>query len=429
MMVQVWAGGDMAARGVRAWWASTMRRLRQGWQAATIRTARLTGAATLGYVLAQWLLSETRPLTAALTSLLIVQVTLVSTVTDTVRRIVSVVLGVVVAIVFASVFGFSVVSLAVLIAASLGLGLVLRLGPHLLEVPISAMLVLGVNGSHSAATDRIGETLVGAAAGVLVALLFPPTVRGRTAAAAVEEFAIELADLLEAVVHKVPQPVTAEQTQQWLEQARQLSSSTDQIDQILERAKESRRLNPRAAGRPDPGPGLRSGLATLEHCAVALRAFYRSLADRAAEGSDARYLFDRDTSDAFSVLLLELADALRRFGALVRAEAEADDEDVDQGRDPNPGAMLMAALDSVQEPRARLADLLAVDPRADPELWEQHGAMLAAVGRVLRELDAEEHARQRKRQERLVEETKGTVVSRLRTAAKHVAELPFRWND
>jgi len=404
-----------------------MRRLRLGWRAALIRTARLTGAATLGYLLAELLLSGDRPLTAALTALLIVQVTLVGTVTDTARRIVSVFVGVVVAVLFASVFGFNVASLAVLIASSLALGQLLRLGPHLLEVPISAMLVLGVNGAQAAATDRIAETLIGTAAGVMVALAFPPTVKGRTAGAAVEDFAIALAGLLETVGQGLPRPVTAEQTEQWLEQARELSTSTDRIDLLLDRARESRRLNPRAAGRPDPGPGLRSGLATLEHCAVALRGFYRSLADRAAEQSGGRYLYDQDTREAFSVLLLELADALKRFGALVRADADADDQDLGGLADPAPGALLAEALESVQEPRARLADLLAVDPHQDLQLWEQHGAMLAAVGRILRELDADEHARQR--QQRLTDENRTTVVTRLRTAARHVAELPFRWHD
>ncbi len=411
-----------------------MRRLRLGWRVALTRVARLTGAASAAYVLAGSLLSVTRPLTAALTALLIVQVTLVGTVADTARRILSVVLGVVVAVVFASVFGFSVASLTVLIAAALLLGQLFRLGDHLLEVPISAMLVLGVNGAHSAATDRIAETLVGAAAGVLVSLLFPPTVQGRTASAAVEEFSIELAELLQVVAGEVAWPVTAEQTQRWLEQSRRLSISTDRIDELLDRARDSRRLNPRAAGHRDTGPGLRAGLATLEHCAVALRGFYRSVADRVGPQSGELYLYEPDTRQAFSVLLMELADALKCFGALVRAEADADDDDGDdvdlRGR-PTSEVLLAAAVESVQEPRARLAELLAVDPRRDPQEWEQNGAMLAAVGRVLRELDAEEHARQRQRQVLMTRARPSAiqVVTRVRTAAKHFADLPFRWRD
>ena len=48
-------------------------------------------------------------------------------------------------------------SLGVLVAVSILVGQLLRLGPHLLEVPISAMLVLAVGGAEAAATDRISR--------------------------------------------------------------------------------------------------------------------------------------------------------------------------------------------------------------------------------------------------------------------------------
>ena len=127
---------------------------------------RLTGAAVAAYLVALLLLDDPRPVLAPLTALLIVQVTLVGTITDTARRILSVVAGVALAIVFSAFVGFSWWSLALLIAASIMEGQVLRLGPHLLEVPISAMLVLAVGGSEHAALDRVTATVVGAAVGL-----------------------------------------------------------------------------------------------------------------------------------------------------------------------------------------------------------------------------------------------------------------------
>jgi hypothetical protein len=56
----------------------------------------------------------------------------------------SVVAGVALAMIFVSVVGLTWWSLAALVAASIVAGQLLRLGPHLVEVPISAMLVLGV---------------------------------------------------------------------------------------------------------------------------------------------------------------------------------------------------------------------------------------------------------------------------------------------
>ena len=432
MMLSMWDGRRRVGGIVRRVSSSAVRRFREGWRAGLTRTMRLTGAATVAYLVAARMLDDSRPLTAALTALLIVQVTLVSTVADTARRILSVVAGVVVAIVFASVLGFSVASLALLIAASLVVGQVLRLGPHLLEVPISAMLVLGVNGAHAAASDRIAETIVGALAGLLVNVVFPPSVRNRSAASGLEQFAVDLAALLERAAEQIGRPVTAEQAQEWLEEARRLSSSAAELDQALDRARDSRRLNPRAVGRPDTGPDLRAGLDTLEHSAVALRALFRSVADRARDQREGDYLYGHDVGDAFSILLSELAHALWSFGTLVRAEAEADEADEGERLDPRHGDKLAAALDSVREPRARLAELLLIDPRADPYRWEQHGALLAAVERVLREMDIEEHSRQRQRRRAAADEAQSNAshaVARLRTATRQVTDLPFRWRN
>src|SRR5882757_997614 len=147
-----------------------------------LRLLRLTGAATGAYLLA-----------------------------DSVRRILSVLAGVAVALVFSRFVGFSWWSLALLIAASILIGGLLRLGPHLLEVPISAMLVLSVSSSAGTAADaRISETLVGAAVGILVNVLFPPALQAQTAGAAVEAFANELAGLLDRVARDLQRRVTVE---------------------------------------------------------------------------------------------------------------------------------------------------------------------------------------------------------------------------
>ncbi len=68
-----------------------------------------------------------------------------------------------------------------------------------MEVPISAMLILAAGGAGLQAVDRIGETLIGAGAGLLVNLIFPPSVQSRSAGAAVERFADSIARLLDRV--------------------------------------------------------------------------------------------------------------------------------------------------------------------------------------------------------------------------------------
>ena len=388
----------MSAVGIAGIVANAWRRLHERGVSGLLRALRLTGAAVASYLVALLANADSRPLTAALTALLVVQVTLVGTIADTVRRIVSVIAGVGLAIGLSTFVGFHWWSLAVLIAASILVGQALRLGPHLLEVPISAMLILAVGGLGTRATDRVVETLIGAAVGLLVNVIFPPAVQTRSAGAAVERFADRLAALLDRVSSTLTAgDITRSQANDWLDESRAIPAEAARLNQVLLDAHESRRLNPRAAGTIDTTPDLRSGLDALEHSAVALRAVFRSMADRLAshdDESDAS-AFEEDLRLAFAAVLGDLARAIRAYGALVRAEVDAVQE--------QPTTELAEALESVGEARARLTELLLVDPREAPALWQLHGSLLAGVERVLAELDVEERARRRERRRREAE--------------------------
>ena len=407
---------DQVARLARGPVADAVERVHLRWRSAVIRTVRLTGAAALAYGIAELALSDSRPLTAALTALLIVQVTLLGTIADSIRRILAVVLGVSLAIGFTAVVPFSVWSMSAVIAVSILLGLLLRLGPHLLEVPISAMLVLGVGGAESAATSRIAETLVGTAAGLAVTLLLPPAVQNRTAGAAVEAFAVQMAELLERVAADLGRPVSVELAQRWLDEARRVTRRVPEVERTLTEAEQSRRMNARAVGLTETGEGLRTGLDALEHSAVALRALYRSLADGVRDevtASDEAAFYDPDVRSVFAVLLVDLAVAVRGFGAFVRGEAD----DVPLAHP----SQLEESIESVRELRARLTDLLLVDPRSDRMLWELHGSVLAALERVLVEIDLERRLRERDRRLQTMEENRtaaSAAVARLRTATR-----------
>jgi hypothetical protein len=410
---------------------STVRRVRTGWRAALFRMLRLTGAAMAAYIVAHWLLAgrfnvswlteDRRPLLAPLTALLVVQVTVVQTFGDTLRRIASVVAGVAVAILFSARFGTSALTLGFLIGASILVGQALRLGPHLLEVPISAMLVLGVN-PETAANSRVIETVIGAGIGLLVNILFPPAVRLRSASAAVEQYAADLASQLERVADELEHGVAAHQADGWLDQARELSNAVDHVDRRLTEAEQSRRLNPRAVGRPDLGPDVRSGLDALEHSAVVLRALYRSIAEQVRRQPEGQQPYADEIRGIFAELLRDLARALRSYGALISAEADA------ANGAPLPMEKLTDALEDAGEARARLTELLLIDAREQPELWPLHGALVSAVDRVLQELDAERraHARQRRLAE-FAQTPAAKAVERMRSATRQVTDIPHRW--
>jgi len=103
-----------------------------------LRTAKTTLAAVLSFVVAQRLGTSPQPVLAPLTALLVVQLTMYETVASGLQRVASVVAGVLIAVGVATYVGLTWWSLGAVVAASLVIGRLLRLGPQLLEVPISA---------------------------------------------------------------------------------------------------------------------------------------------------------------------------------------------------------------------------------------------------------------------------------------------------
>src|SRR6476661_4088805 len=190
-------------------------RLRLRGRSAAGRALRLTGAAVAAFAVALLLVPGTAPILAPLTALLVVEITLKDSLTSGLQRIVAVAVGVLMAVSFSSVVGLTWWSLGVLVALSILVGQLLRLGPHMLEVPISAMLVLAVGGAQAAATDRIVETLIGVAVGLAVHLIFPPGIGDESAARAVHRFAGQLARLLQTASTELAEPIGEQQTIRW----------------------------------------------------------------------------------------------------------------------------------------------------------------------------------------------------------------------
>ena len=129
--------------------------------------------------------------------MLVVQVTPLSLLASGVDRVVAVVAGVAVAVGFAAVVPLRWWSLGVLIVIAITIGQFLRLRSNLVEVAISAMLVLGVGaiGAEAAAWQRIAETLVGAAVGIVATLVFPPKVASSDAGREIYGLAAAVSEL------------------------------------------------------------------------------------------------------------------------------------------------------------------------------------------------------------------------------------------
>jgi fusaric acid resistance family protein len=351
---------------------------------------RLTITATVAYLVALEIpVGTPRPVLAPLTALLVLQASVFQTLTAGLRKVASVTVGVLIAVAVSAFVPYNWWLLGLLIAVTLIIGRLLRLGDDFLEVPISAMLIFSVSEHGSAATGRIMDTLVGTGIGLLGGLAFG-RLRTRPARDAVGELAGrvaamlgEMADGLRAAPDEdSPDAVQTSQdrARELLEHARDLRGEIERVDDALRDAEDSTRLNPRALRlAPDEVTAhevaLRSGLEALDHSALYLRGLARSIVD---SGRDPRDAPTRDprTRARLADVLSQLSTATRTYGELMRGL-------------PAPGVALeeelAGQLAEAHHKRNELAGVLEPDAgklAADEAEWPLRGEILSHVDRL-----------------------------------------------
>jgi hypothetical protein len=361
---------------------------------AAVQILRSAAASVLAYAVALWLLPQPAPLTAPLTALLVVQVTLYSTVTTGIRRITAVVAGVGIAIGFSALVGLSWWSLGLIILTGLLAGRVVRVGEFEAEVAISAMLVLGVTRVASTAWDRVWETLIGAGVGLLFNLLFAPPVWVQSAGGAIGNLAQRMGGVFRDIGGELGGHLPVERAAARLHEARRVDHAIAEVDASLRQAEDSLRWNPRVAEGALSRIVLRTGLDTLEICAVVVRVLSRTLTDLAKHRTDESLfpteLFPADVAAELERLFSYVAGAIENFSVLITTQVAANAEEAEQ--------RLAEALADSARSRDRAAELLLAGVQRHPRQWQLHGALLAEVDRILDELAVE------KRSQRLVEE-------------------------
>ena len=374
----------VAAKTVARRQAEQLTLVRRRAQPTAAYIARLTVTAVSAYLLAQQLPGGSpRSVLAPLTALLVVQATLFNTIGTAIRRVAAVTAGVLAAVAVAAYVPFSWWVLGLLIAGTMALGMVLRLREEILEVPISAMLIFSV-GSQAAASTRIIETLVGAAAGLAAGLLFAP-IRVQPAKEAVGELSRQMADLLSQMAEGLAEAPDPKRAAEWLDRTRALRGEIERVDDALAQAEESVRLNPRRLRFGDPAAGLRDGVDTLERAAADMRVLARSVADSARIDSEHSPVKEAEPRARLAAVIAELSAAVRAYGQLLEAEPVAP-EHAAFAAEPITEA-LEDHLEEAQRQQDQLADLLSTNPAGQPEGWQLRGEILAHVDRLRSELE------------------------------------------
>lgn len=354
--------------------------VRRRTQPTAVYIARLTATSMAAYLLAFSIPEGTsRPVLAPLTAMLVLQASLYQTIRTGFRKVIAAISGVLAAVALSDFVPFNWWVLGLLIAGTLVMGHVLRLGLESLDVPTGAIIIFSTSaGMHAAAAGRIIDTLAGVAAGLVGGLLFAP-LRVQTAREAIGDLGDQLATLLERMTSDLGEEPDTDQVGQWLESARSLQKDISRVDETLRTAEESTRLNPRVFGQDSLPPGtelvLRGGLETLEYASLSLRFLARSVTDATRESGIASPIKDSDTRAHLAAVLSMLAAAVRTYGRLVRT--------LPYGSDALKSA-LSAELEASRQLQDRLALLL--EPRNAPEgsysEWPVRGEILCHVDRL-----------------------------------------------
>lgn len=192
--------------------------------------------------------TEQLPIFGAIAALLVMQDNVDQSLTKGIERVIGVLIGVSVAIGAGSLFGNQPWLFIAAIPAAMAVGWLLRMTPSSAnQIAISALLMIALGGLQlHYGVERLVETAIGAAIGVLINALVIAPVRNSS----VHEAIVSLTDDAALVLEKIADGLTTPRDSAWLAQmladARALQAERTRVHQLLRQARDSLRFNPRS---------------------------------------------------------------------------------------------------------------------------------------------------------------------------------------
>lgn len=325
-----------------------------------------SAVATIGaWLIAGWLIPGPLPVFAAIAALLVVQPSVNQSLAKALERSIGVIVGVVIAVGLSLLLGPQswVVLLAIVVAMLVAW--LFRATPGTgNQVAISAMLVLALGSSSpDYALDRILETLIGVAIGIVVNALIVPPVLTAPARRDLGLLGAELAASLDRLAAALPSTQTTAQLQELMVQARLLRPMLAAAEASISAGEESLTLNPRRSSHREDLAEMRALLTTLTPIVTQVIGMTRAYFDH----------YDDQLGDEPAVHAI--AEQLRRAGHDVRLAVQVADVA------PEP-ATLTSAIPALTAP-------LQVTPPASAH-WILIGSLLEDLRRIRGELVGEE---------------------------------------
>ncbi|AZZ49698.1 FUSC family protein [Rathayibacter rathayi] len=246
-----------------------------------LQLVKTAAATAVTWLVATVVFPGTLPVFGAIAALLVVAPSINQSFSKALERSVGVIIGVIVGSVIGTVFGGESIIVLLAIVAAIAVGWVVRLTPaSAVQIPISAMLVLSVGAvTPNYALDRILETLLGAAVGVVINVLIVPPVVLAPAERAIGDLTAQLAAALDDLANALQKPVPRRRLDELLINARLLQTMQSKAEEAIATGEESLRLNPRRSAHRDRLLALHSVVPRLARIVTRVRGMSRTVHD------------------------------------------------------------------------------------------------------------------------------------------------------
>jgi len=344
---------------------------------AFIQTLKTALACAVAWEIAKRVIYHGHPqfhaVLAPVAVLITMQVTIYQTFRRGLQQVAAVLLGVFAALALGRFVDLTWFTLSALVIVALMIGRTLRLGTQVNQVATTSLLVYSLGRGYG--VERIWDTLVGAAVGVVANALVAPPTYSDTAAKDLADLADDLAQLCRDVSKALGSEWSAADSKKWLERSRALRGDSADAEDIADQAEEAVRYHPRRSALEPEVNRVDQAAICLSHVSSQLNSLLRGLNDLAngARGLPA----STEVPEALAILLLDVGRALNRFGRL-----QIPDRDSRQVLEELK-VIITAAAD---HQLSAIEDMLPIGAFA-VEKWSVHGSLLDEVRRMLYELD------------------------------------------
>jgi len=312
------------------------------------------------------LLIEDGGVVAAIVCTLSIRISLHKSMREGFGQIVGTAVGAGIALFTVSVFNFGFIAVATTIIFCAVIARALHLGEVAsVNVPVTALIVIGPGISQSTAVHRLGSTLIGAAIAIVFSYFSHPNTPAGRAQIQIRSVSTKAAALLAEMSEGVAAGYTQKDAGSWLARARLLVEEVPAIRAQSVEARSHARWFP-TAEKDEAEEIYIEGIAA-EHTLVQVRMIARTLFDSAVEGGIA------DSTQK------QIAVALSAASYAISAHVEVPDDINDDASSPT---------DDAREAGSALAETLIEDgDDVDQEQIVRGLSIVANIGRIADSLD------------------------------------------